>query len=420
MPDSPTPREDRETPESTRTTNPLADFFRIELPGDVDPKAVLSRLEGTPGVSSAYIEPEYSLPSSDPTPDLVACQSYLGPSPDGIDANYVWTQGVTGSGVTLAAVEMGWLSDHEDFDPPRITLHGVISPDFYAVHHGTASVGVTFARRNQFGITGIASDVDAVHCYSSFQASPAAAIVAAVNGSLKAGDVLLIELQAAGPQARRWIPIEYFEAEYRAIEYATSNGITVVAAAGNGETNLDDGVYGGRFDREKRDSSAILVGAGGAPGSVLTRRRLLLSNWGERVDVQAYGEKVCTTGFGLLFGRRDFDETRWYTNGFNGTSSAAAIVAGACVLMQSFAREKLSQHLHPRDLRKLLIDTGTPQADHPNSPLANHIGPLPDLRCAIQQLIDRPCDEQRRARSADEETMVHSGHGSGSHGESAF
>ena len=407
----------------TRATNPLADFFRIGLPDDMDPKEVLSRLSDTQGaVLTPYVEPEYALPMPASTPDLVSSQRYLGPAPDGIDASYAWTQGATGSGVTLAVVEMGWLLNHEDFDSRRITLHGPMDSDFYSVHHGTASVGVTFAQGNQFGLRGIASGVDAVHCYSILGTdnSPAAAIVAAVNRSLKAGDVLLIELQAAGPQGGRWIPIEYFEAEYAAIEYATRKGITVVAAAGNGETNLDDAIYRGRFNRD-RDSGAILVGAGGAPGPEMARCRLLLSNWGSRVDVQAYGEKVATTGFGPLFGRAEgLGQTRWYTNGFNGTSSAAAIVAGACVLMQSFAKQRPSGPLAPRDLRGLLVRTGTDQADDPDSPVESKIGPLPDLRCAIQELIDRPCPERPRARQAAEEFLVHSGHGSGSPGESAF
>jgi hypothetical protein len=407
----------------TRETNPLADFFRVGLPDNVDPKEVLARLGDTQGaVVTAYVEPEYALPKPASTPALDSSQLYLGPAPDGIDANYAWTQGATGAGVTMAVVERGWLLDHEDFDSGRITLHGPMDGDAYSVHHGTASVGVTFAQRNQFGLTGIANSIDAVHCYSILGTdnSPAAAIVAAVNGSLKAGDVLLIELQAAGPQGGRWIPIEYFEAEYAAIEYATRKGITVVAAAGNGETNLDDAVYGGRFDRYVRDSGAILVGAGGAPGSELTRCRLLFSNWGERLDLQAHGEKVATSGYGPLFGRAEgLDQTRWYTNGFDGTSGAAAIVAGACVLMQSFAKQRLSGPLAPRDLRQLLVATGVSQEDHPDSPNSKQIGPLPDLECAIQwRLSHRPCPQKATPRrSAIHEPMVHSGHESAAHGE---
>jgi len=406
----------------TRETNPLADFFRVGLPSNVDPKEVLARLGDSQGaVLTAYVEPDYALPMA-ATPDLVNSQRYLDPAPDGIDARYASNQGVTGAGVTLAVVEKGWLLNHEDFDARRITLHGPMDSDFYSVHHGTASVAVTFAQRNQIGLTGIASGIERVHCYSMLGTdnSPAAAIVAAVNESLKAGDVLLIELQAAGPEGGRWIPIEYFEAEYAAIEYATRKGITVVAAAGNGETNLDDAVYGGRFDRYVRDSGAIIVGAGGAPGSELTRCRLLFSNWGERVDLQAHGEKVATSGYGSLFGRAEgLDQTRWYTNGFDGTSSAAAIVAGACVLMQSFAKQKLSGPLAPRDLRQLLVATGVSQEDHPDSPNSKQIGPLPDLECAIQwRLSHRPCPQKATPRrSAAHEPMVHSGHGSAAHGE---
>src|SRR5690242_3789732 len=76
VPDSLKAREDREANVSARTTNPLAEFFRIELPDNVDPKDVVSHLGGTQGVSTAYVEPEYALSMATPTPNLVSRQAY--------------------------------------------------------------------------------------------------------------------------------------------------------------------------------------------------------------------------------------------------------------------------------------------------------------------------------------------------------
>lgn len=398
----PAAREAREGGGREAWENPLDEFFRIELSTTQHAKTALSILGRTPGVSNAYQEPRYSLPTLVATPDYVSSQLYLGPALDGIDARYAWHKGVKGAGVALADIEEGWVLNHEDFDASRIALrHGEISPDPASIQHGTACVGVAFARLNSRGITGIARGVNAVHCCSRIgqDNSPALAIVRATD-LLSPGDVLLIEVQADGPDGGKQIPVEFFEADFLATQRATSQGITVVASAGNGGTSLDDPIYGGAFNRSAQDSGAILVGAAGAPipGSPLARCRLPLSNWGSRVDVQGYGEWVCTTGYGDLFGRAlGLPETRWYTAGFNGTSSASAIVWGACALLQSFAKKKLHRHLAPDEIRSLLVNTGSAQRDHQDSPVQNHIGPLPNLRCAIEQLSPRANSRQRRS-----------------------
>ena len=53
------------------------------------------------------------------------------------------------------------------------------------------------------------------------------------------------------------IPVEYWQANYDAISAATTAGLTVVEAAGNGQMNLDDDRYHNRFDKDSRDSGAI-------------------------------------------------------------------------------------------------------------------------------------------------------------------
>ena len=93
---------------------------------------------------------------------------------------------------------------------------------------------------------------------------------------------------------------------------ATSRGIIVVEAAGNGAENLDDALYqtpGGRlpgrrgrnpFRRANRDSGAIVVGAGAPPPGTHgrdhgpDRSRLDFSNWGALVDAQGWGREVTT------------------------------------------------------------------------------------------------------------------------------
>ena len=128
---------------------------------------------------------------------------------------------------------------------------------------------------------------------------------------LDPGDVILLEAQVRGP---RWtaatgdvglLPVEWVTVSYDAIRTATANGIIVVEATGNGYQNLDDPIYGGVLSAGGRaDSGAIMVGAGHAPdadcGTEPARSRMNYSNYGSRIDVQAWGECVTTTGYGGL------------------------------------------------------------------------------------------------------------------------
>src|SRR5262249_33285607 len=81
-----------------------------------------------------------------------------------------------------------------------------------------------------------------------------------------------------------YLPAAAVQAGLDAIRRATAMGIVVVEAAGNGQMNLDDPFYAGRFDRTIRDSGAILVGAGRSANAVATSRRSAwcFSNFGSR------------------------------------------------------------------------------------------------------------------------------------------
>jgi subtilisin family serine protease len=380
---------------TTGAIDPRDRWVAIEVPVSRS-AGVLARLQSDPGIERAFVAPEVSLPqpiapsaiaddgASCPitTPSFESYQGYLGPAPQGIDAPAAWRRGARGQGVWFADVEGGWNANHEDLPGDRMTHAGgrpIADPMWRA--HGTAVLGEVVARDNGKGVVGIAPDVDRVFTSSIGGTSVADALDTAAE-QLRPGDVMLIELQATGPRGR-FLPVEYWDDNFDAIKAATDRGVIVIEAAGNGGENLDHSGYRGKLDRTKRDSGAIMVGAGGpARDGFDDRARLDFSNYGSRVDVQGWGRKVATLDYGDLQ-RCDDGEyrsyvDRHYTDEFSGTSSASPIVAGAAVLVQSYAKAR-GRTLSPSQVRQLLRTTGTPQTSDP----AQQIGPRPDLAKAL-------------------------------------
>ena len=220
----------------------------------------------------------------------------------------------------------------------------------------------------------------------------AAAAIVNATSSLQAGDVILIELQATGPN-NKYVAMQYWSDIFSAIVAATAKGITVVEAAGNGDENFELAVFNGTG--LKKDSGAIVVGAGVPPTSHfdndnayasigVPRSRIWFSNYGKIVNVQAWGWHVATLGYGDAQGGAS--QNRWYTHRFSGTSSASPIVTGAVACLQGRAKAKNGAPLAPSQVRKILMATGTPQVAGPGVPLTQRIGPLPNLPKALKQV----------------------------------
>jgi subtilisin family serine protease len=385
----------------------LTRWWRLDLSTTPeDAEAIAALLDRYPGVVTAFVEPELvpaaieAAPSATveaaapscpiQTPSYEPLQGYLDPAPSGIDAPLAWVRpGGQGQGVRFADIEGGWNARHEDLPGDRMRDVGgapVAGRPWQA--HGTAVLGVVAARDNRLGMFGIAPGVERL-VTSSIGGIGAAAAIDAAQAELRPGDVLLIELQGTGPRGR-FLPVEWWQDVFDAVSVATARGVIVVAAAGNGGEDLDHPRYGGAFDRSRRDSGAILVGAGAPPRrGFVDRARLDFSNYGGRVDVQGWGRAVATLDYGDLQRCSDKGTDRHYTGEFAGTSSASPIVAGAAVLLQGIYRAETGGVLSPLEMRDLLRSTGTPQVDGPAGRATQRIGPRPDLARALDALDRR-------------------------------
>lgn len=323
-------------------------------------------------------------------------QGYLCDAPNGIGAMDVWDKfNAKGKGVTICDIEGNWNFTHEDL--PKVKhIGGDLIPDIGWKNHGTAVLGEMVSRPGKTGTVGISHLARAVVHSAIVNGTwnSAAAIVKATS-RLRAGDVILIELQATGPNGK-YVAMQYWDDVFSAIRAAVAKGITVVEAAGNGDENFDLPIFNNTG--LQKDSGAIVVGAGIPPtnrfdffgnewgfakyGRIGTpRSRIWFSNYGKILNVQGWGWNVATTGYGDAQGGKS--EDRWYSLRFSGTSSASPIVTGAVAVLQGHAKAKQGAPLSPAQVRSILIKTGTPQESGSGVPLSQHIGPQPNLPAAL-------------------------------------
>ncbi len=325
-------------------------------------------------------------------------QGYLHSPPNGIGAAEIWSlKGAKGQGITICDIEGAWNRAHEDLPTGIQLIGGTMLTDLGWRNHGTAVLGEMVSQPTDTGTVGISHMAKAVvqSAFINGVFNLAGALTNATD-NLKAGDVILIELQAPGPN-NKYVAMQYWDDIFSAIRVATDKGIVVVEAAANGDENFDLAVF--QNTGLQKDSGAIIVGAGVPPTNHLDfagwgaslpgyaslgvpRSRIFFSNYGKIVNVQGWGWHVTTLGYGDAQG--DASENRWYTLRFSGTSSASPIITGSAACLQGRAKAENGKPLPPAKIRDILIKTGTPQQAGPGVPLTQRIGPLPNLPLAMK------------------------------------
>lgn len=389
---------------------------------------------------------------------LIGQQGYLRPAPEGLGVIDAWSlQGADGSNINFIDIERGWILNHLEFIKFNSTTSAFSFADVQDldsshdrstdvpeppdsqeskdadISHGTSVLGVVCAPDNGQQIIGIAFAANGKVVSTLRQSDlrvprvpDANKAIIAASLHLGEGDVLLIEVQYQDGAQKLW-PVDANPMEREAIKTLVGNGITVIEVAGNGsaDTTLpldtegqDLDIYTESSSREDtlkdtlkdtlnraspnfKDSGAILVGSatrGDTPGFTHDRMKKTAgneaSNFGNRVDCYAWGEKIFTAG------GPDPDD---HNDKFGSTSGASAIIAGVALVVQGVAKVN---HLGgnsngtftPKELREILgsFDPKTnqpwrrtngqgqpippPFGTNSNNPATDLIGVMPDLK----------------------------------------
>jgi subtilisin family serine protease len=327
---------------------------------------------------SALLTPCVDIPPV--TPNYFSLQIYHGPDP-GLNMAAAWQMAAArGAGIKIADCEYWFNGDHEDLcdiiAEPGQTPHPQIIINGWD-EHGTAVFGELVAAENDYGCTGLVPDAQAYFFpeWTVEEGSRRVTAIANAIATMGVGDVVLLEMQTIGPGGN-YAPAELNPAVWQVTRAGTDGGVIVVAAAGNGNQDLDSPPYDSY--RSWGDSGAIIVGAG---SSTTAHNKLGFSTYGSRVNVQGWGQNVFTLGYGS-YAQHGGDKNQRYTASFSGTSSASPFVAAAVAALQSASVDLLGTRLSPAELREILIQTGIPQGS------GGHIGPFPDMVAALNVLAD--------------------------------
>jgi subtilisin family serine protease len=380
----------------------LTSYWRLDCAVIPDAaEELIERLDELPEVGLAYRESETSEPGIVTNPELNPLydqQGYLASADAGIGVTSAWAL-VDGSGVGFGDVEKCWLVDHEDLlGLGAVELNGNDTTSASSARHGAAVLGIVAGRNNTLGVIGVAPGVIGPRLSTQYiggAATPnvAGAVLAAIlaPSALAPGDVLLIEVQRDPDLA----PVEADNLPFTAIRLASALGIIVVEAAGNGDLHLASFPTLDPASSSFLDSGAILVGGG---TSTIPHGRAGSTNFGARVDCYAWGQNVTVVSRaedpsgGILDDEAPAagaPETERYTQLFGGTSAAAAIVAGAAVLVQDVYQRPTptrpaGERLSPRRMRELLKTHAT------DSSAGAAIGRMPNLARLVTVLGDVP------------------------------
>lgn len=275
----------------------------------------------------------------------------------------------TGKGVNIAVCDSGYYLGDSDLDEniyldrvlDVINMDKVVDDSKFA-DQGTASLSIIGGVQNGTGMTGIAFHSKLIplqhfHYDSDLDGDVTLPKAGAkcIYQAIKNMDVSIVLLQSTTYRGSA----EADELIRSAIQDATKAGLIVILPAGDASKNL--------VTEKIFETKSIFVGA-----TLNNGRQALFSNYGERVNVGAYGENV-EANFGQ--GRLD---------SLIGTAAAAAEITGLVALFK-----EVNPCLRPDDVQSLFKQTN--QVDDSNRRVGGLVNPVKALELAKNM----PCQKSK-------------------------
>ncbi len=325
--------------------------------------------------ASAAVPPGGDIPPTTPLFTSLQLTHNLSPQGHGVRRSS-GVFGARGQDIKFVMLEQSFVLGHEDVCQLVASnfIGTVPALDMQYAQHGLAGAAMVCGDRNAYGFTGIADEVTARFLGLTQAGGFENGLAIAVSQTQPADLIMVvIIIQVPSLGLGTWVPVEYFQSSFDATLTATALGRQVVVPGGNGNLSLDDPALLNRFDRNFRDSGAVMVAASAA-GAL---QRASFSNWGSRIDAHSWGDQVASCGYGTTF-FPNFDILQSYSAGVAGTSASTPQLAGLVASIQGAAKKQLGQALTNQQLLAALHTYG------PTTP--DIIGRRPDLVAMFEGL----------------------------------
>ena len=379
----------------------LLNYYVVDCPSLADAEGVAEALKHWANVETAYVAM---------VPHLATSLGYEDPpvsgppGAGGINAVYARSvPGGQGDGQFVADLELGWKFDHDAISHFGLSApaKGVNSTTLGDYSHGTSVLGIIGGKGTLVAagcslattFVGIAPNISAIPLSminsGAFDETLIPPRIQDAIDLLPMGGILLLEFELNG------LPAETRLQCFDWLRLATALGIVVIEPAGNNSVNLD--TYQDPITNEFlllpthsdfRESGAIMVACGSethlASVTVLTGAGVMVNafgNYGCRINCWAWGDGNACAPKSTRPG-----DTGSY-GGFEHTSAAAAIIAGAAASVQGMMwASAQNRRFSPGELRTILSDPNN--GTYATGTYAGLLGVMPDLEQIARNVLN--------------------------------